>query len=321
MCRGGQVTQCGCKHFHDYPVLTQESLGEVVSILAAFQCSIHAHQFCGFLASEFPSTAAFIYIRQANVHLNTPGITKSCYCILAKTETSRTSNSSQHGTGTGGRTEPANPTNGEPQLLPAAPSRVMCRGFRALGSSSINLEQVPSRESAGGSNTWGAPAQTASRSQHGTRGSKQTGTGKPIKCHQELNAKSRAQKPGNSPTAFVMAGERSQVVFLPVFLILLKAVRSFLQILSPSPNLLKHKIELSIFRTLIGFIQWLLNWAASQLANKKELWGLGSLIGRNWGGSRKRQIVSATTFPLGEERVYIRQLTSLTLTRKFRLTS
>ena len=80
------------------------------------------------------------------------------------------------------------------------------------------------------------------------------GTGKPIKCHQELNAKSRAQNQGNSPAAFVTVGERSQ--WFPTCVSrLFKAARSFLQILSPSPNLLKHKIELSIFRTLIGFIQ------------------------------------------------------------------
>ena len=77
----------------------------------------------------------------------------------------------------------------------------------------------------------------------------------------ELNAKSRAENEGN--THSLCNGGRVSG-FLPVFLVLLKAVRSFLQILSPSPNLLKqkigkkkkkHKIELTVFRALIGFIQ------------------------------------------------------------------
>lgn len=67
------------------------------------------------------------------------------------------------------------------------------------------------------------------------------GTGKPIKCHRELNAKSRAQNRGTLTHSLCNGGRVSG--FLPVFLILLKAVTSFLQILSPSPNLLKHKVE------------------------------------------------------------------------------
>lgn len=142
-----------------------------------------------FLPLKFPSTVAFIYIRQTNVHLNTPGITKSCHCILAKTKTSYTTNSSQHGTWDWGKDQTSKPHKWRTTAATTSSRHGVCRGFQAHGE----LQPTPP---AGPSMELGAP-------------SKQ-GTGKPIKCHQELNAKSRAQNRGNSPAAFVTVGERSQ---------------------------------------------------------------------------------------------------------------
>ena len=149
-----------------------------------------------FLPLKFPSTAAFIYIRQANVHLNTPGITKSCYCILAKTETSRTSNSSQHGTRDWGKDRTSKPHKWRTTAAASSSQQGVCRGFQAHGE----LQHKPP---AGPSTELGAP-------------SKQ-GTGKPIKCHQELNAKSRAQKPRELTHSLCNGGREKSVVSYPCF--------------------------------------------------------------------------------------------------------